>query len=87
MPAALAASLAPAAVSLFPRPSRSNRATPISRSRAFTVIVTAGCDLFRRAAASTNVRLCATATKTRTAHRAYLKRSFRYALTSLRGIS
>jgi hypothetical protein len=53
MPAAFAASLAPAAVSLFPRPSRSKRGTPISRSRAFTVIVTAGCDLFRRAAAST----------------------------------
>src|SRR5664280_3011432 len=42
MPAALAASLAPAAVSLFPRPSRSKRGTPISRSSAFTVIVTAG---------------------------------------------
>src|ERR1017187_7936196 len=64
MPAAFAASLAPAAVSLFPRPSRAKRGTPISRSRAFTVIVTAGCDLFRRAAASTNVRVCATATKT-----------------------
>jgi hypothetical protein len=48
MPAAFAASLAPAAVSLFPRPSRAKRGTPISRSRVFTVIVTAGCDLFRR---------------------------------------
>jgi hypothetical protein len=53
MPAAFAASLAPAAVSLFPRPSRAKRGTPNSRSRAFTVIVTAGCD-FCRAGFSSN---------------------------------
>jgi hypothetical protein len=64
MPAAFPASLVPAVVSLFPRPSRAMRGTPISRSRAFTVTVTAGCDLFRRAAASTDVRVCATATET-----------------------